>query len=75
MHYFTIIYQQQVHVWEREDASFIKHLVRKQLLLKHGSLPHSRPHDIPKAASLPANIAVAQEPKEIEPTLKAGQYC
>lgn len=59
MHYVTIIHQKQVHVWEGEGAAVIKHLLREQLSLNHGSLFHS-----PKAVSLPANIAVTKEPKE-----------
>lgn len=48
---------------------------KKAIVAETWELAPTTPHDIAKAASLPANIAVAQEPKEIEPILKAGQYC
>lgn len=48
---------------------------KKAIVAETWELAPTTPHDIAKAASLPANIAVAKEPKEIEPILKAGQYC
>lgn len=62
-----------MHVWEGKNASFIKHLVRKQLLLKHGSLHHAPPRDHSTTSKAAAFPTITKEPKEMESALKARQ--